>query len=157
MAILIWTALRWRSGRGAGPSSSKRAPRLWGLRILAFVVILLNTALASLFQGAKAPFRAEYVAYVVFVAIVFWRLGVVSRRPGWSDEHRLALATGALCFFILLWDPILELVGSAGGSPTRGTLVWALLYLVMLILLARRVSRRAPAAVFAGASGAISG
>lgn len=143
MAGLVWLALRLKPIRARVSTSSKRAPRLWALRVLAFVVIAVNTALASLFQGAKAPFQAEYVAYTVFALLAFWRLLVVSRRIGWNDEHRLALASGALGFFILLWDPILELIGSAGGNPTRGTLLWALLYLVMLILLARRVPRRA--------------
>lgn len=142
MAALFWLALRLRPRPDGASPSSKRAPRLWSLRVLAFFAILLNTALASLFQGAKAPFQAEYMAYAVFALLVFWRLAAVSRRTGWNDERHLALATGALGFFILLWDPILELIGSAGGNSTRGTLVWALLYLLMLILLARRVPRR---------------
>lgn len=143
MAAFIWLALRLKQGRERTAPSSKRAPRLWALRILAFIMILLNTALPSIFQGAKVPFQAEYVAYGVFITLTFWRLRVVSRRIGWSDEHRLALATGALGFFILLWDPVLEVIGSAGGNPTRGTVVWALLYLALLIALARRVPRRA--------------
>ena len=144
IAALVWLAQRERPARHGASRSSKRAPRLWTLRILAFVVIAVNTALSSLFQSAKAPFQAEYMAYALFALAVFWRLRVVARRVGWSDEHRLALASGALGFFILLWDPVLEVIGSAGGNPTRGTLIWALLYLVMLILLARRLPRRAP-------------
>lgn len=150
MAALVWIALRLRPRYAGTSGSNRQPPRLWSLRAQAFFVILLNTALPSIFQGAKAPFQVEYLVYAGFVTLVFWRLGVVSRRPGWTDEHRLALATGALGFFILLWDPILEISGSAGGNPTRGTLVWALLYLVLLVTLARRLPRRLHAPALAG-------
>jgi hypothetical protein len=119
----------------------KTAPHLWTLRIFGFVGLLVNTVLASLCQGARIPFPAELVANAVLLLAAGWRVFAWSRRRGWGQQHRLALASGALGFFIIFWAPILELVGSAGGNSTRGSAVWALIYLIFLLVLARRVGR----------------
>ena len=74
---------------------------------------------------------------VVFLVLAVWRLTTWAQRAGWGPRHMLALASGALGFFICFWDVAFELTG---GSPA--TAIVALIYLVVLIFLARRV--RAP-------------
>src|SRR5262249_43006497 len=84
--------------------------------------------------------------------LAVWRVSAWSGRTGWSERHMLALASGALGFLLLIWDPLLELFGQAGGLPTRGIAVVALAYLVFLIVLSRRTSRRLRASTSQGSN-----
>jgi hypothetical protein len=140
MAVFIVLALNISPGRR--PANDRRAPRLWTLRLFGFFALLLGIALPSVFQGAKAPFAIELAVYALVLALASWRVARWARRASWNERHMLALASGGLGFFLLLWDPILEISGQAGGNPTRGTILVALAYLIFLIVLARQVARR---------------
>ena len=122
--------------------SGRSAPHLWTLRIFGFFGLLVNTALPYVCQNAHIPFPIELLVNAVLLLFAGWRISTWSRRRGWGDRQRLALASGALGFFIVVWAPILELVGSAGGNPTRGSIIWALAYLIFLLVLAGKVARR---------------
>jgi hypothetical protein len=140
MAVfIVWALCSRPRVRGVNP---RPAPRLWTLRAVGFLALLLGILLPGLFQGAKVPFQIELTVYGVLLALAWWRVARWARRTGWNERHMLALASGALGFFLLLWDPILEVAGVAGGNPTRGTALVALAYLILLILLARRAKRR---------------
>jgi hypothetical protein len=143
MAVFIILALALRPIAALRPSSLRRAPRLWMLRVLAGVGIVANTLLPGIFQGLHAPFQAELIANALMLVLAVCSITLWSHRRDWGQEHRLALASGALGFFILIWAPILELMGTAGGKPTRGTIVWAAIYLIFLIVLAKRAARPA--------------
>jgi hypothetical protein len=143
MAVLIWLALTLRTASAARISQFE-APHLWTLRILAGAGIVADTLLPHIFQGLHAPFQAELIANTMLLVVAVWNLTRWSQRRDWSQEHRLALASGTLGFFILIWAPILELSGVAGGNPTRGTIIWAAIYLIFLIILARRTARPEP-------------
>jgi hypothetical protein len=148
MAIFITLALNVRPGTRL--PIERRTPRLWTLRIFGFLALLLGIVPPSVFQGAKAPYQIELVVYGLLLALACWRVARWARRAGWNERHMLALALGGLGFFLLLWDPVLEISGQAGGNPTRGTILVALAYLIFLIVLARRVAHRlrpVPAAV----------
>jgi hypothetical protein len=140
IVILAVLALR-RTPAGSAPSA-RSAPHLWTLRIFGFFALLVNIALPYASQNARIPFPLELVVNAVLLLLTGWRIHTWSRRHGWGDRHRLALASGALGFFIVVWAPLLELSGSAGGNPTRGSLVWALCYLIFLLVLAGKVARR---------------
>ena len=62
-----------------------------------------------------------------------------SGRVGWGAEQRLALATGAASFFLLL-APLLE-TSHPGGKNTTGMTLMAVLWLLFFVLLARRLGR----------------
>lgn len=124
-------------------SATRRPPRLWVLRVLALLTSGLTVFLPGAFQGLHAPVLLMLGLGGAFVALATWRVRAWSRRAGWNDRQRLALAAGMLGFYLLLWDPLLEILGQAGGQPTRGTAVVALAYLIALIILARRTARRA--------------
>jgi hypothetical protein len=143
MVILAIVALRGTPAAisESGPTA-RAAPRLWTLRIFAFFGMLVNIALPYVSKSAHIPFPLELLVNAVLLLLVGWRIFSWSRRRGWGDQQRLALASGALGFFIVVWAPILELAGSAGGSPTRGSLIWALGYLIFLLVLAGKVARR---------------
>jgi hypothetical protein len=143
MTVLILLALTLRPA-SAARMSLLEAPHLWTLRILAGAGIVANTLLPYVFAGLRAPFQAELIANIMLLAVAVWNLIRWSHRRDWNQEHQLALASGALGFFILIWAPILELSGVAGGQPTRGTIIWAAIYLIFLIVLARRTARPVP-------------
>lgn len=130
-------------GVGIRPASPRRpAPQLWVLRIFGFLCCCFNLLASSIYQGAHLPFLIGLALNGALMALAIWRVATWARRPGWNARHPLALATGALAFFFFFWDPLLELLGSAGGNTTRGTLVVALIYLIGLILLSRRTKAR---------------
>jgi hypothetical protein len=144
MALLIVLALTCAPASARAPASSTRsAPRLWTLRIAGFLALAITLLLSSVLKGAGVPFGIALAIYGALIALAVWRASVWSRRAGWSDRHRLALASGALGFLLLVVDPVLEATGQAGGHSTRGTIIVALAYLILLIVLARRVARRA--------------
>jgi hypothetical protein len=78
------------------------------------------------------------VALAIFNARRVWKM---SCNGTWGDEHRLALASGALGFFMLL-APLQELDASRTDNTTGMTLV-GLVALSLLIWLGRRVRRQA--------------
>ena len=148
MAIFTILALSRKPAAVPTPSaateavpSGRAAPHLWTLRIFGFFGLLLTIALPYVCQNARIPFPVELLANAALLLLSGWRIVSWSRRRGWGDQQRLALASGALGFLIVIWAPLLELAGTAGGNPTRGSLVWALLYLIFLLVLAGKVAR----------------
>ncbi len=126
----------------AGSHSTRGAPKLWLLRLLGFLGVVLLIVTPSIDKGSHVPYRIALALNATIVALAIWRLTSWSRRAGWSERQMLALASGALGFFIFFWDPLLELSGQAGGNPTRGTALVGLAYLIGLIVLAGRTQRR---------------
>jgi hypothetical protein len=150
---LVWLGLRLRIrppahvlGRpwaALTASGARRAPRAWLLRLFGFGMTVIWLALPGMLQGAHVPSGITLALGAALTAGVVWLVLRWSRRPGWSATEELALATGVLGFFILVFAPILELAGQINGEITRGTLALAALYLIGLILLARRTRRSA--------------
>jgi hypothetical protein len=151
MALLITLAILPRALEPGRPESQaappRRAPRLWTLRVVGFLLALVIILLPYVSQGARVPFPLELAATGAVAALASWRVATWARRAGWDDRHRLALASGVLGFLLLVWDSILELAGTAGASSTHGAALVALAYLVFLVVLARRVARRARTAL----------
>jgi hypothetical protein len=125
------------AGRAAGA-----LPSLWTLRLLGCLAITLDIFLPNLEKGLRLPYQVVLGLNVGILALAIWRVAAWARRAGWGERHILALASGVLGFFIVLWAPLLELAGQVDGNPTRGTAVVAAFYLVGLIVLARVVARR---------------
>ncbi len=134
MALLIVLALTRRPSTTA--VSARAAPRLWTLRLFGLLALGVDILLLYVFKGAGTPYGFALAAYAALLALAVWRGRTWSHRTGWSDEHRLALASGALGFLLVAWAPILELSGDLGEPLV------ALAYLILLVVLARRVSRR---------------
>jgi hypothetical protein len=114
--------------------------------VLGFLAIFLYFLVPAVLQGNGAPYLVTLAVIAGLAAVATWRMWVWSRRPGWDGRHRLALASGVLGFFILVFAPILEAAGQINGKVTRGTAVFAVVFLLLLISLARRVARRERAA-----------
>jgi len=126
----------------APQTDARPAPRLWMLRLVGFVALLLDLLLAGVFQSAQAPFEYELATAGVLLGLGTWRLSTWARRDGWDERHLLALASGALGFFLLVLAPVFELAGNAGTGLAHGTALVALVYLLFLVFMARRVARR---------------
>lgn len=147
----IWLGLHCRT-RSSGalvwpvhPTSTRRVrrvPRLWFLRLFGFVAVFVYFALPSALQSADAPAWVTVAVLAGVIALGVWRIRAWARRPGWTTRHQLALSSGVLGFFILVFAPILEVAGQINGKVTRGTSLFALAFLVLLIALAWRERRR---------------
>jgi hypothetical protein len=140
MATFITVALNIKPG--APSTNALTAPRPWTLRIFAFFAIAVSALFSSIMQSNNVSFQIALAIYGLVLALAIWRVATWTRRSGWNERHMLALASGAVGFFIFVWAPVLELAGTAGGHPTRGTALVALAYLIVLIILARRVAKR---------------
>lgn len=140
LAVCVALALLPRAVAPAGAAGG--LPSLWTLRLLGCLAMTLDVLLPNLEKGLRLPYQVALGLNAGILVLAIWRVATWARRVGWGERHILALATGALGFFIVLWAPLLEVVGQADGKPTRGTGVLAALYLVGLIALARVVARR---------------
>jgi hypothetical protein len=141
--LFLWFGLRRRKAPATTSTGSRDtvrpAPRLWTLRLAAFAAafaVLVNLFLLS----AIIPVRLIPIAIVAGVDLV--SIVVVlqwSKRPGWGMRHRLALASGAMGFFIV-FAPIQEFVIPDHDAHKAGLTLVNLLALGGLIWLARRTA-----------------
>lgn len=97
-AVLVFVA--FRVGRRSTGPAAKPAPRPLVVGIGAFAGSSAFFAMAEGWPG--------FVACVVLLAVAAVVVARLSRRPGWQDRHRLALASGALFTyawggFVLTW------------------------------------------------------
>lgn len=123
-------------------SQDRPLPRLWTVRLFTGIMLFLSTILPTLAKGSNIPFQIELIIGVLILLLGIWRVATWVHRSGWNERYMLALATGAVGYLLVIWDPLLEVIGSAGDSSTRGTVLVALLYGIALIILARKVAQR---------------
>jgi hypothetical protein len=115
-------------------STARSAPRLWTVRLASVCVSALVFAWLYLLP-VLVPVAAVEVALMVLTAILATlRVRSWARRAGWGPQHRLALASGALGFWIIV----------APAAVATGLPFVALVALGWLIFLARRVARYLP-------------
>jgi len=95
------------------------------------------------------PVSLTLLATVALVVLVAWMVQRMSRGGAWNDEHRLALAGGALMFSVLL-APVQELDTTRPDNTAGMTLV-GLAALLFLLWLRRRIVQRIRCFGFRGA------
>ncbi len=137
-AGLVWLGLH-RRPRPLPALSQEALPGLWALRRWAFLTIV---AFFFLLWVAPSFVPSPLVTFLALAALggyAVWHARGWARRLGWSAEQRLALASGAMFFFILL-APFLE-VGTH-TKPMAGMTLAALLWLGGLMWLAHRTGCR---------------
>lgn len=138
-ALLFWLGTRILPRRPArSPRRLARLPSLWTLRLLA-----LGTAIIYfvVFWGAPHLLHDPLITMLCLAGIFalgVWRVSSWGARPGWGVEQRLALASGAMGFFLLL-APVVEF-SIRRGAATGMTLA-AFVWLAGLIALAWRAGR----------------
>lgn len=129
-------------GPRRGLPHGQPAPSPW----LVGAVALLAS---SVFMGASlllpAPgSAADWVVVGVYIALYTAVIALVvrwSRRPGWGDRHRLALAGGALLAYAWYAFPSQPIVGATGQVDLVGNTVFATGALAMLAAAAFQVRR----------------
>jgi hypothetical protein len=111
------------------------------------VRLAIGGLFALYFLGVSALLPATHLPAIVgalvgaaVIAFGIWRVRVWSARPGWGERHWLALATGVVLYFAVLWGPLVEF---AVRLPQRQGLVLAdLLALGALLFFDQRLKRR---------------
>jgi hypothetical protein len=135
--VVIALRLKPRTARAAASA----VPGLWRLRLGAFALMTAWFAAVYVVPG-KAPFGLIPVLAIAGVeclaAFAVWRW---SARAGWHAPQRLALASGAVAFFIAL-DPVIEFGAHPAGKGVTGLTLVGLLTLALLVWLARRTETR---------------
>jgi hypothetical protein len=85
------------------------------------------------------PVSLTMLASIGLAFVVMWTIRHLSRAGAWQDRHRLALASGALMFFVLL-APLQEFDNTRSDN-TSGMMLVALATLIFLFWSWRRVRR----------------
>lgn len=143
VAILFLTARRLPSCQPTPHPKPVRRP-LW------FFLVGFLGAVGFFFALWVLPELALPVPFTLLVtaallALLAWLVRRMSHGGAWNDEHRLALAAGAIMLFVLL-APIQEL-DPARTDDTTGMTIVGLASLVFVIWSWRRVRRRARAQI----------
>ncbi len=143
--LAIGVALR-RPARDLGHARDRRsgaaAPSPWAVGL---VGLLSGSAfwLGGLFVDADlaVPAPALVAAYLALVAAVAAGVAHWSRREGWGEPHRLALAGGALLTYA--WHGFVQppAVEASAAVDLAGDVVFALAAVVLLSVAATRVRR----------------
>lgn len=131
VVVLFFIGARLRS-RAQPRLVERPTPGLWSLRLFGGGMTL---AFFFAFYGLSALQPLAQISIAGMVAVViytFWRVVRWSRSPGWGAEQRLALASGAFGFWLVL-SPLFY---------TTGLPLVALVFLLLLLWLAWRTARR---------------
>lgn len=119
--ILIWIAYRLPYHPSA--LAQKRARRSVLFWVIGFVGTLGFFVISWGTPHTAAPPILEIVALILYGAAIAWGLHRITGSGGnWSDRHKLALAAGALSFFIAL-DPLFEHINIAHKNEAGLTLI----------------------------------
>jgi hypothetical protein len=119
-----------------------KVPAVW----LAGLISLLVTSAFMLAGDLDLPGWPLAGIYVVGWAASIWLVHSWSRRQGWSRQHVLALASGALLTYAWHAFPQSSLGDAAHRADLAGNVLFAVLALVLLVVAWRRVAVVTPAA-----------
>lgn len=131
--------VRWKTPR------ESRVPRPFWFGLLGFVATLSFFVMLYIFPEIQLPVVLTISTPILLASLVLWTTRRLSRDGKWDDEHRLALISGALAFFILL-APLQEL-DTTRVDDTSGMTIVGLGAAIFLLWLRRRVRLRPPQVV----------
>jgi hypothetical protein len=118
-------------------ASDRPAARLRWFRLVGFAATLALFIIDWGWPALHLPVLLTILANIGLVAMVIWSVRWLSHHGAWGDEQRLALASGALFFFVLL-APLQQLDSTRPDNTTGMTLV-GLAALTLIVWLWRRV------------------
>jgi hypothetical protein len=140
LALLLGAFVRFPIPRPA--SSTRRAPRLWTVRLaICGLIGLYLIGTSAILPGTHLPAIVDAAAGFACFSFGVWRVRAWSAQPGWGERHWLALVIGVVLYFLLLWAPLVEFVARLPGQ--QGLVLANLLALAGLLLFDWRLKRRA--------------
>jgi hypothetical protein len=116
-------------------ATGRHAPNPWVAGGAAFVLTGVFMALTRLSHDLKLPAAVLIFAYFLLYGLAVWAVWRWSGRIGWSEEHKFALAAGALLTYA--WYGVAQTPHDA--LDLIGQAIFALLALGLVILASRRV------------------
>lgn len=136
-AVAVLVAVAFTLPRDLRPSPAGVAPAPWLVLTAAFVATSLFMALLFELLPGWAGVAAWAALVVVSVAVVSrW-----SRRHGWGDIHRLALAGGALLTYAWSAFPQVPVVGAKGTVDSVGNIIFGAFAVALPAVAAVRLHR----------------
>ncbi|MFB3766464.1 MAG: hypothetical protein ACE14P_14615 [Methanotrichaceae archaeon] len=137
--ILIILAFRLRPASPKfEPESMHHAPNVW-------LVGAFSLAAGSIFMLVPHP-SAWWIPVILYLVLYIAVIIVVvswSRRSGWGDEHRLALASGALLTYAWHAFPQPSLFLDNSTIDLIGNTIFALAAIALIAVAAKRVTSNA--------------
>jgi hypothetical protein len=135
---LFWMARCMPRNWWASEGGASRRPLLFG--VLGFFGTLAFFLLHWVLPETGLPVPITMGTAIGLVVLMIWAVGRMSGHGAWTDEHRLALVSGALLFFILL-APLAEVDKTRLDNPAGMTLIGlgALAFLLWMRASTRRV------------------
>jgi hypothetical protein len=129
-------AAAFAPGRRPRPRADRPAPRPWLAGLAALVAANVFFVRPESWLGVAV---GVVVVAVMAVAVTGW-----SRRPGWSDAHRIALAGGALTAYAWGGFALLSMEGAATAFNLAGQLLLVLGAAALLLAAVRAARRTSP-------------
>lgn len=139
LAMALGAVVRFPQPRPA--RSQRRAPRLWTVRlVIGGLMALYFLGITVMLPGTHLPAIAGAAAGAALFGFSVWRVRAWSARPGWSERHWLAVVTGIVLYFSLLWGPLIEFV--VRMPEHQGMVLVGLLAVAALLCFDQRLKRR---------------
>jgi hypothetical protein len=120
-------------------STGKAAPPTRNYALLGFGATLIFFFINWGWPNLGVPVFITLLADLCLVGAIVHIIYASAQRQGWDDKYRLALASGALGFFVLL-APLQEL-DTTRTDNTSGMSLVAMAFLLFLVYLWRRVKQ----------------
>lgn len=143
----VWLGLRYRPAlrdpaRVPTQMTLRPAPGPWKVGLLAFAITF-----AFFFNSWVLPFLVPLaiVPILLALAITWFSIRVIrawAARPAWGNRQQLALATGAIGFFVFVEAPIAEFGAHISTKNEIGLFPVDLLFFAGLGILAFVIARR---------------
>lgn len=139
VAILIAMAIVLGRVNVSAPSFTQEPPGLRVVGGVAFALGFVFMALANVPETVPAGLTvAGMIGLIIAGSVLLWNW---SRRPGWSEPHRLAVATGLLLTYA--WYGFVQVPSTPGANPVVdavGNAVFAGGALILLVIAWKRVA-----------------
>jgi hypothetical protein len=134
--VLIVAAFGLKPGRHAAGANTRPAPNTWSVGIFALVI-------SSIFMLAPHPpnWWIPVALYLILYVVVIAAIRSWTRRPGWGDRHRLALAGGALLTYAWHAFPQPSVYLGNSAIDLAGNAVFAAGAVALIVVAARRLER----------------
>ena len=118
LLIVLGVFVRFPAPR---PNPTKRAPRLWTVRLVCCGYMILFFAFSVVLPATGMPAVAAMALMLLLFASALWRVRSWSARAGWNERHLLSVAIGVILYFTFIWGPLIEFdrtLASANGHDS---------------------------------------